>query len=139
MIGLQIKDGIVINAALFDKIPKSWVAAPEGVGIGWIDNGDGTFSAPIVETKLLTQEDYSDAIQKMLDIKAVELGYDNIFTAVTYADEPGVPKFQSEGKALRKWRSLVWEYAYNTLGQVEQGIIEAPTIEDFIIGMPNYE
>ena len=37
--------------------------------------------------------------------KARELGYTNIFTAVTYADEAAVPQFQREGQALREWRS----------------------------------
>jgi len=86
-----------------------------------------------------TQADYIQAIQDVLDSKSIEMGYDNIFTAVTYADESGVAKFQQEGQALRKWRSLAWEYAYDVLGQVEQGIITIPTVEDFVAGMPAYE
>lgn len=46
MRGLQIKNSVVTNVAIFDEIPNGWVLAPEGVGIGWEDNGDGTFSAP---------------------------------------------------------------------------------------------
>ncbi len=48
MIGLKIKNGVVVNAGVFDKVPSGWIEAPDGVGIGWIDNGDGTFSAPPV-------------------------------------------------------------------------------------------
>jgi len=84
------------------------------------------------------QNEYSEAIQRELDKKATLLGYDSIHTAVTYADESGVPKFQIEGQALRKWRSLVWDYAYDVLGQVEQGLIEQPAIGDFVAGMPSY-
>lgn len=93
----------------------------------------------VIDSQPSTQEDYSKAIQEILDNKALSLGYDNIFTGVTYADEPGVAKFQIEGQALRKWRSLCWEYAYAVLAQVQQGSIEQPTIDDFILGMPNYE
>ena len=49
MIGLQVKKGIVVNAAVFDKLPSGWVDMLPGVGIGWIDNGDGTFSPPAKE------------------------------------------------------------------------------------------
>lgn len=48
MIGLKVKNGIVDDAALFNKIPNGWIEAPDGVGIGWTDNGDGTFTAPPV-------------------------------------------------------------------------------------------
>jgi len=48
MRGLKVKNGVVVNAAVFNKIPTGWVKAPDSVGIGWIDNGDGTFSAPAV-------------------------------------------------------------------------------------------
>lgn len=103
---------------------------------------DGNIPEPeFTQKELLDQEKekYSGVIQAELDNKARSLGYDSIFTAVTYADEPGVAKFQAEGQALRKWRSLAWEYAYDMLGQVEQGIINTPAIEDFIAGMPSYE
>lgn len=46
MRGLKIIDGIVDNIAKFDEIPEGWVLDPGGVGIGWLDNGDGTFSDP---------------------------------------------------------------------------------------------
>ena len=48
MRGLIVVSGIVDNIAIFDTLPSGWVIAPDGVGIGWIDNGDGTFSAPPV-------------------------------------------------------------------------------------------
>lgn len=46
MRGLQIINGLVINIAVFDEIPAGWIEAPDDVGIGWTDNGDGTFSIP---------------------------------------------------------------------------------------------
>jgi len=49
MRGLKVKNGIVDNIAVFntsDKLPDGWIAAPNGVGIGWTDDGDGEFSAP---------------------------------------------------------------------------------------------
>ena len=74
MIGLKVKNGIVDNAALFNKIPKGWVAAPDGVGIGWTDNGDGTFSAPpkppITDDELAaTERGWRDGELKRADIE----------------------------------------------------------------------
>ncbi|MBH2008282.1 MAG: hypothetical protein I8H71_01145 [Xanthomonadaceae bacterium] len=51
-------------------------------------------------------------LQRVMDDAARALGYDDIKTAITYADEPAVPKFQAEGQALRAWRSLVWAACY---------------------------
>lgn len=139
MRGLTVENGKVDNIAIFKELPDGWIACPDGVGMGWTDNGDGTFSPPFVDPAALTVSDYIDKIQRVLDEKAQSMGYDNIFTAVTYADDPTVAKFQAEGTALRRWRSLVWEYAYAVLSQVESGAIEQPTIEDFIAGAPVYE
>ncbi|MGC3984842.1 MAG: hypothetical protein QM777_08990 [Pseudorhodoferax sp.] len=77
-----------------------------------------------------------DAIQDYMDDMAQMLGYDDIKTAVTYADEPAVPKFQSEGQALRAWRSLVWAACYAHLALVEAGEAELPTLEEAIAMLP---
>ena len=48
MLGLKVKNGLVTNIAVFNTLPNGWIEAPDGVGIGWTDNGDGTFTAPPV-------------------------------------------------------------------------------------------
>lgn len=58
---------------------------------------------------------YVDAIQKHLDTSAQSYKYDDIKSAVTYADEPAITKYQDEGKAFRQWRSKVWSYMTNLL------------------------
>jgi len=63
---------------------------------------------------LVTKENMCSFIQAALDEKAKEYGYDNIMSAISYADEPGINKFQTEGKAFRLWRSLVWDYVFNS-------------------------
>lgn len=80
---------------------------------------------------------YEYAVQEKLDSKAKEYGYDTILTAISYADEPSVAKFQKEGKALRQWRSKVWEYAYNELELVTSGKTEQPTLKEFIENLPD--
>ncbi len=75
------------------------------------------------------------ALQAELDKEAVSLGYDSINTVVSYADEPAVVQFQTDGQSFRAWRSLVWEYAYTQLAMWQGGGSE-PTVDDIIFGMP---
>lgn len=79
---------------------------------------------------------FRSAIQQHLDAAAVEAGYDDIKTAVTYAEEPAVPKFQAEGQAFREWRSLCWAYGYSQLDAVEAGERPKPTVEALIAELP---
>ena len=75
-------------------------------------------------------------VQAHLDAAAQALGYDDIKTAVTYADEPAVPKFQAEGQALRAWRSLVWARCYEVLADWQAGKVGEPALEDLIATLP---
>lgn len=97
-------------------------------------------SAPAPEPEPPTPEQQmqavEDAIQAYMDDMARMLGYDDIRTAVTYAEEPAVAKFQAEGQALRAWRSLVWAACYAHLALVEAGDAEIPTLEEAIAMLP---
>lgn len=78
------------------------------------------------------------AIQAHLDALARARGFRGIFDAVTFADEPAVPKFQAEGKALRAWRSLVWEKANEILEQADESTNPMPTDSDLIAALPQF-
>lgn len=79
---------------------------------------------------------FEQSIQLLLDTTAKKYGYDSITTAVSYAEEPAVEKFQNDGKAFRQWRSLVWEYAYKELAKVKAGVREIPSLDDFMTELP---
>lgn len=79
------------------------------------------------------------SVQNHLDTAARQLGYDDIKTAVTYADEPAVPKFQTEGKAFRAWRSLVWAACYATLADVLDNKRDVPTVDELLAELPVLE
>jgi len=83
--------------------------------------------------------DFQTAIQSHLDEKARASGYDDIKSAVTYAEEPAVPRFQAEGQAFRAWRSRCWAYGYEQLAKVESKERERPTIEQLIAELPALE
>lgn len=71
-----------------------------------------------------------------LNAAAQALGYDDIRAAVTYADEPIIPKFQAEGRAFRAWRSLVWAHCYQVLDDVQAGRRPIPSAQDLIAELP---
>jgi hypothetical protein len=108
-------------------------------GEGW----EKLASAPVVEVLTLPVDEvsrlYERAVQATLDAAAVAARYDSIATAVSYAEEPAVPKFQNDGKAFRAWRSKVWAYAYQQLALVLAGEREQPTVEAFLLELPVLE
>lgn len=89
---------------------------------------------PLTSEQITTM--FKNAIQRHMDEVAISLGYDDIKNSVTYAEEPAVPKFQNEGRALRTWRSLVWAYGYEQISAVQSGDRELPTIEELIAELP---
>lgn len=75
------------------------------------------------------------SVQLWLDEQARALGYDDIKSAVTYAEEPAVPKYQQEGQAMRRLRSLAWERCYEILSAVQAGQRSIPTEAELIAEM----
>lgn len=75
-------------------------------------------------------------IHEYMDRVAQTFGYDNLLSAVSYADESSVSKFQIEGIKFRSWRSLVWDFCYNyqnswNVGSPFPGFSEIINHEDF--------
>lgn len=110
----------------------------------WTYN-NGQFKAPtpiVVEQPETTFEELAAArtafVQGVIDAKAQSLGYDNILTAVSYAEEPADPKAQAEGQALRAWRSLVWVKCNEILNQVLAGDRDAPTEAELQALLPTF-
>lgn len=82
------------------------------------------------------QAQLSAAVQRHLDEVAQGRGYDNINSAVSYADEPEEPKYQAEGRAFRKWRSKVWRRCGEVLADVHDGKRAVPTAQELINLLP---
>ncbi len=91
---------------------------------------------PVISTETIMKE-MEIGLQNYLDAKAKEYSYDNIMSAISYADEPSVPKFQREGRAFRKWRSLFWVAANQYAVSVLAGDLQPPSsLENVIELMP---
>lgn len=96
---------------------------------------------PFVTDYILDKQEiinfFNKSVQNLLDDKAKSMGYDSIITAISYADEPSVPKFQKEGLAFRKWRSLVWDKA-NTIMKAKK-FPGKYTLEQFLSELPVFQ
>lgn len=91
---------------------------------------------PVPLTPEQEQQLYIESIQLHLDNSARTFGYDDIKSAVTYAEEPVVLKFQLEGRAFRAWRSLVWDYCHTQLALVMAGERDKPETHEFVLELP---
>lgn len=78
-------------------------------------------------------------VDQLLDATARSMGYRGIDSAVTYADEPAVPKFQREGRSLRVWRSKVWEAFFILQADIAAGTRPAPDATDLVNELPAFE
>lgn len=76
------------------------------------------------------------AVTAHLNAVAQAMGYDDLRTAVTYADEPSVPRFQHEGRALRACRSVAWAACLAMLDAVRDSTRPQPSIDDVIAALP---
>jgi len=79
---------------------------------------------------------YAEAVQAHMESAARNHGYDSLLSAVSYADESSVPKFQAEGMAFRAWRSQVWASCHALLGKVQAGEASPPTKEQLLAQLP---
>lgn len=100
---------------------------------------DALTAEQIAAAQAAVMAEFERAVQGKLNGAAVAAKYDSIENAVSYAEEPAVPKFQNDGKAFRAWRSKVWAYAYEQLALVLAGERAQPTVDEFLLEMPLLE
>lgn len=100
------------------------------------NNGNPVLVDPAPPTPEQVAATYAAAVQSHMDAAAIAAGYDDIKTAVTYADEPAVVRFQQQGAAFRAWRSLCWDYCYTQLDAVQSATRTQPTIAELVAELP---
>lgn len=131
-------DNIPSDAVEITKAEHTALLAGQSEGKRIVSDSDGapTLADPEPLSAASIIASIASAVQSHLDATAQSLGYDDIKTAVTYADEPAVPKFQAEGQALRAWRSLVWAKCYEMLEEVKSGNREVMDVAGVIAELP---
>lgn len=97
---------------------------------------DGSWVLNTERASATLQRQLAAAVQAHMDSAAQARGYDNLLSAVSYADEPVVPSFQAEGQAFRAWRSRVWARCYELLALVQAGEMPAPADAELIAQLP---
>lgn len=95
-----------------------------------------TVPAPVIEeaTDATRAARLKTLTQDYLDRIAVSKGHRSIDIAVTYADEPAVPKYQIEGQRLRRLRSLVWATYEDTVAAGQW-----PEEDAYLARLPAYD
>jgi hypothetical protein len=117
------------HAALFDGQSNGQRIVPGPGGKPVLEDNPPPSTAEILKS-------VTNSLQAHLDATARAAGYDSITSAISYADEPAVPKFQQEGQAFRAWRSLYWAAANQIKAQVEAGTRPIPPVADLIAELP---
>lgn len=123
-------DAFAGHVLVFNEALDEWVQTPVEQPAGPTDV-DVTVPASFEQRKAALLQ----AVDMLLDSQARAHGYTSILTAITYADEPSVAKFQREGKALRAWRSLVYARCYEIVSEVEAGEREEPAQADALYAL----
>jgi len=86
-------------------------------------------------------KEYESAIDSLLDSKAKEFKYNNVYSMISYRGDPN-PKFAQEAESMFIWRSAVWTKVnqdltnYLSSSDTNKTI---PTIEDIISQLPEFE
>lgn len=83
-----------------------------------------------------TMEVYRAAIAAHLDAVVQARGYDSIYTAASYRDDPINPDYAAEGAAAFHFRTEVWTYANAEMKKVELGQRAQPTVDEFLCELP---
>lgn len=106
---------------------------------GFIEYTKGEEPQELVNALTPTKEEISNNIKTLvqthLDKTALEWGYDNIYTAITYIGDPNA-EFNTEGIMFRNWRSAVWVYVNAEQQKLKDGLRTIPTDAELIAELP---
>lgn len=120
MKGLIVKDGIVQNVAEFDtpdELFEGWQIAPEGVGIGWTEDEEGSFSPPIPpEPEPLTPEE----IKAQQKLEGVD--FDGVMCSATSEDMWGLASIKDW---IRAGQSTNFEFQNGNVLTLDSSNIDA--------------
>lgn len=99
-------------------------------------NKDDDIPSDVINAPQSEIKKYENAVQEYIDKCVQKKGYDNVYTCLSYKDDPD-PIFRQEAHQVLCWRSVVWRTAQNILNDWTAGKIEKPTIEDVLKQFPD--
>lgn len=80
-------------------------------------------------------EDYQRAIQVAVDEAARSKQFNDGVTLASYTSSTVEP-WAAQALAFVAWRDNVWQYSYSELSKVQAGEREQPTVEAFLLELP---
>lgn len=117
--------------------PEGWVVMQsERPGINHIANESGEWIIPDPVEVALTLKDYDNALMNMFDVTAQSMNYQSWQTCAMRAYKPG--PFEVECTAFFDWMESCNALGYQVLADVNSGVREQPTIEEFIAELPTF-
>jgi len=134
--GTMPSDAAEVSASIVEMYYRS--APPDGKMLAPGNDGLPTWGDLPAPSAAEMDAAKCAVVQVHLDRVAQSYRYDNILSACSYAEEPAVERFQSEGRALRAWRSLVWQKAFDILEGVKNGGREMPSDEELLLELPKF-
>lgn len=81
------------------------------------------------------KEQYAIALQRHIDDNAQQRDYDSGFSCASYVNSTK-SAWASEAANFVAWRDDCWQYAIDIQTNVEDDIIEPPSVSDFIANAP---
>jgi len=81
------------------------------------------------------QNEYTKAMEDLMDTKAKSKGYDTRYTAALRTNST-VSKFKAEGQAYMEWMDNCYEIGYQILADVKAGTRTLPSIDNFLAELP---
>ncbi|MET3854418.1 hypothetical protein [Rhizobium sp. OAE497] len=115
------------------EVSPSWVPVPDSVFAGFIRQVDGSFTSPPPLPPSLS--DYQGAIQELVDQTAQAEQFNDGVTLASYVASTVQP-WAAQAQAFVSWRDNVWQYAYAELAKVQAGEREQPSVEAFLLELP---
>ena len=117
------------DSDLYDCVPKEIQDPTKDVIQFDLTMKDESTVANVLKSRL------TKAVQDHMDVTANQYGYDNIFTACTYANSNNLT-FKNQSLAFISWRDSVWEYCFTVLADVQNQLRTIPSESDLISELP---
>jgi hypothetical protein len=139
-----IRDNIVVQVSEEEfQIPEPffWVDCPDDCRHGWhYDPETGTVYAPKAPEDTKAERIYkiNQAISDLLRGKAVEKGYDDAPTVVTYLHST-TEEWRLEAEKFVVFRDACWNYCIPIIDKIEQGFSPMPAVEEVLSNAPTIE
>ncbi|MBP2231763.1 hypothetical protein J2847_005082 [Azospirillum agricola] len=91
---------------------------------------------PLAEVTATLKARVAEAVQRHLDATVAARNYASAAAAVSYIDDPN-PQWDAEARAVRAWRSAVWQVCFAALDDVLAGRRAPLTPEEMIDELPS--